>query len=68
MSDPALKCENSGASFKQMYSLKLLIAFKMAYYSFCFSLWRNLDFPTFNDIDYVLIQDQFVAIDFAFTC
>ena len=68
MSDPALKCENIEASFKQMYTLKLLIVFKMAYYSFCFSLSRNLDFPTFYDIDYVLIQDQFVAIDFAFTC
>ena len=29
MSDPALKCENN-AIFKQMYTVKLFIAFKMA--------------------------------------
>ena len=39
MSDvwPALKYENNCASFKENYSLKLVIAFKMAY-SCCFSL------------------------------
>ena len=30
MSEPALKCENN-ASFKQINTLKLFIAFKMAY-------------------------------------
>ena len=34
MSEPALKCENN-ASFKQINTLKLLIAIKMAYYC-CF--------------------------------
>ena len=41
MSEPALKCENN-AIFKQIHTLKLLIAFKMAY-SGCFSLGGNLD-------------------------
>ena len=35
MSEPALKCEYN-ASFKQIYTLKLFIPFKMAY-SCCFS-------------------------------
>ena len=43
MSKLALKCVNN-AIFKQIYTLKLLIAFKMAY-SCCFSLGENLDFP-----------------------
>ena len=45
MSEPALKCENN-ASFKQIYTPKLLIAFKIAF-SYCFSLGGNLDFPEF---------------------
>ena len=45
MSEPGLKCENN-ASCKQIYTLKLFIAFKMAY-SCCFSLGGNLDFPKF---------------------
>ena len=45
MSEPALKCENS-ASFKQSYTLKLFIAFKIAY-SCCLSSGGNLDFPDF---------------------
>ena len=45
MSEPALKRENN-ASFMQIYSLKLFIAFKMAY-SCCFSFGGNLDFPEF---------------------
>ena len=45
MSQAALKGE-SNASFMQIYTLKLLIAFKMAY-SCCFSLGGNLDFPEF---------------------
>ena len=43
MSEPALKCENN-ASFKQCNTIKLFIAFKIAY-SCCFSLEGNLDFP-----------------------
>ena len=43
MSEPALKFENN-ASFKQIYTIKLFIAFKIAY-SCCFSLEGNLDFP-----------------------
>ena len=35
------------AGFKQIYTLKLFIAFKMAY-SDCFSLGGNLDFPEFH--------------------
>ena len=45
MSKLTLKCVNN-AIFKQIYTLKLLIAFKMAY-SCCFSLGGNLDFPDF---------------------
>ena len=45
MSEPALKCENH-ASFKEFFTLKLFIAFKMAYSS-CYSLGGNLDFPEF---------------------
>ena len=45
MPEPALKCENN-ASFKQIYTLKLFIDFKMAY-SCCFSSGENLDFPEF---------------------
>ena len=45
MSKLALKCVNN-AIFKQIYTLKLLIAFKMAYYC-CFSSRGNLDFLDF---------------------
>ena len=45
MSEPALKCENI-ASFKQINTLKLFIAFKMAYICY-FSFGENLDFPDF---------------------
>ena len=45
MSKLALKCVNN-AIFKQIYTLQLLIAFKMAY-SCCFSLQGNLDFLEF---------------------
>ena len=48
MSEPALKCENN-ASFKQFDTLKLFIAFKMAY-SCCFSYGGNLDFPSTTDL------------------
>ena len=55
MSEPALKCKNN-ASFKKIYTIKLLIAFKMAY-SCCFSLEGNLDFPEF-------LQKKFYNINF----
>ena len=45
MSEPALKYENN-ASFEQIYTQKLLIAFKMACYC-CFSFGGKLDFPEF---------------------
>ena len=45
MSKLAHKCVNN-AILKQIYTLKLLIAFKMAY-SCCFSLGGNLDFLDF---------------------
>ena len=47
MSEPALKCENNCAIFKQCCALKLYIAFKMAFYC-CFSFVGNLDFPEFS--------------------
>ena len=43
MSKLALKCVSNEAIFKQIYTLKLLIAFEMAY-SCCFSSGGNLDF------------------------
>ena len=46
MSEPALKSENNCANLKQIYTLKLFIAFNMAYYC-CFSLGGNQDFPEF---------------------
>ena len=55
MSEPALKCENN-ASFNQIYTLKLFIAFKMAY-SCCFSLGGNLDIPEF-------LQKKFYNINY----
>ena len=45
MSELALKCDKN-ACFKQIYTLKMFIAFKMAY-SCCFSLGVNLHFPEF---------------------
>ena len=42
MPEPAQKCEKS-AILKQYYTLKLFIAFKMAY-SYCLSLGGILDF------------------------
>ena len=55
MSKLALKCVNN-AIFKQIYTLKLLIAFKMAY-SCCFSLGGNLDFLEF-------LQKKFYNINY----
>ena len=56
MSEPGLKCENNAANFKQIYALKLFIAFKMAY-SCCFSFVGNLDFPEF-------LQKKFYNINY----
>ena len=53
MFEPALKCEHN-AIFKQNYSLKLFIGFKMA--CICsFSLEGNLDFPD-------LVQKSFITL------
>ena len=74
MSEHALKCE-SHAIFKQNYTQKLLMAFKMAYFC-CFCLIGNLDFPDFvqrgfYDINvwyhislWRFIQDSFHLIQF----
>ena len=58
MSEPALKCENN-ASFKQINTLKLFIAFKMTN-SCCFSCGGNLDFPEF-------LQKKFYSINYWFS-
>ena len=55
MSEHALKCENS-AIFKQNYTMKMFIAFKMAY-SCCFGCRGNLDFPE-------LLQPIFIFVIF----
>ena len=55
VSEPTLKCENN-ASFKQINTLKLFIAFKMAYYC-CFSFGGNIDFPEF-------LQKKFYNINY----
>ena len=52
MSLLALKCENN-AIFKQIYTRKLLIAFKMAY-SCCLNLGGNLEFQEF-------LQNKFIT-------
>ena len=55
MSEPALKCENN-AIFKQNYTQKLFIAFKISY-SCCFGFRGNLEFPDF-------LQKKFYNIDY----
>ena len=55
MSELALKCDKN-AGFKQIYTLKMFIAFKMAY-SCCFSLGVNLDFPE-------ILQKRFYNINY----
>ena len=57
MSEPEQKCVYN-AIFKQIYSLKLLITFKMAY-SCCFSFGGNLDFPEF-------LQTKFYNINYRY--
>ena len=42
MSEPALKCKNNDRYLKQIYTLKLFVAFKMPY-SCGFSFGGNLD-------------------------
>ena len=61
MSEPALKCENN-AIFKQVYILKLFIAFKIAY-SCCLSLGENLDFTEFlqKKVLYIYLSLSFHA-------
>ena len=59
MSKLALKCVNN-AIFKQIFTLKLLIAFKMAY-SCCFSQRGNLDFLDF-------LQKKFYNINSRRSC
>ena len=49
------------ASFKQIYTLKLLIAFKMAFSCF-FSLGGNLDFPEFLQKTFYNIIEQRATI------
>ena len=60
MIEPAQICENN-AGFKQIYSLKLFIAFKIAY-SYCFSLGGNLDFPEFLQKKFYNINSNWRAI------
>ena len=55
MSEPALKCENN-AIFKQNYTQKLFIAFKISY-SCCFGFRGNLEFPDF-------LQKKFYNINY----
>ena len=55
MSEPALKCEKN-AIFKQNYTQKLFISFKISY-SCCFGLRGNLEFPDF-------LQKKFYNINY----
>ena len=55
MTEPAQKCENY-AIFKQNYTQKLLISFKISYYC-CFGLRGNLEFPDF-------LQKKFYYINY----
>ena len=45
MSEPSQKCDNN-AIFKQNYTQKLFISFKISY-SCCFGFRGNLEFPDF---------------------
>ena len=56
MIEPARKCQDN-AIFKQNYSLKLLITFKMPY-SCCFSLRGNLDFPDFLQKSFITFNAE----------
>ena len=58
MSEPALKCENN-AIFKQNYTQKLFISFKISYYC-CFGLRGNLEFPNF-------LQKKFYNINYSWS-
>ena len=56
MTEPALNCENNMAIFKQNYTIKLFIAFKMAYscsFRLRENLAKNLDFPTIKKLNKV---------------
>ena len=57
MSEPALLCFNN-ANFKQSYTLKLFISFKMSY-SCCFGCRENLDFPDFLLKSFISSTTQF---------
>ena len=46
MSELALTCENNCAIFKQNYTQKMFISFKISY-SGCFGFRGNLEFPDF---------------------
>ena len=60
MSEPGLKCEKY-ASFKQIFTLKLFIAFEMAY-SCCFSFGGNLDFPEFPKNSFITSTTVLVGL------
>ena len=62
MSEPALKCENY-AIFKQNYTQKLFISFKISYYC-CFGLRGNLEFPDFLQKKFYNINYCSQTIDF----
>ena len=55
MSEPSHKCDNN-AIFKQNYTQKLFISFKISY-SCCFGFRENLEFPDF-------LQKKFYNIDY----
>ena len=55
MSEPSQKCDNN-AIFKQNYTQKLFISFKISY-SCCFGFRENLEFPDF-------LQKKFYNIDY----
>ena len=58
MSEPHKNVKTINAIFKQMYTVKLLIAVEIAY-SYCFGLRGNLDFWDFP-------QKKFYNIDYSF--
>ena len=55
MSEPSQKCDNN-AIFKQNYTQKLFISFKISY-SCCFGFRENLEFTYF-------LQKKFYNIDY----
>ena len=59
MSEPSQKCDNN-AIFKQNYTQKLFISFKISY-SCCFGFRENLEFPDFLQKSFITTTSPFLV-------